>query len=139
MPLVWRDVQGEARRSARQGLPEVRAPATAALRDGERARAGAHGAGSVEGGTRHGAVSRHRAVVAAVTQDEYDAMLARQDGHCALCPSTPKTRRLHIDHDHRTGEIRGLLCHRCNRNLPAWVDALWLARASAYLQGVPVS
>jgi hypothetical protein len=45
----------------------------------------------------------------------YEAQLARQGGHCAICPSKPKTRALHIDHDHKTGKIRGLICFPCNR------------------------
>ena len=67
-----------------------------------------------------------------------DAMSARllrlQGGHCALCPSTPKTRRLHVDHNHRTGQVRALLCHRCNRFLPAWVTPDWLRRAADYVE-----
>lgn len=68
-----------------------------------------------------------------VTKDQYDRLLAAQGGHCALCPSTPKTRRLHVDHEHRSGRVRGLLCHRCNRQLPAWVTAGWLIVAIQYL------
>lgn len=65
---------------------------------------------------------------------EYEAMLAMQGGHCALCPNTPKTRRLHVDRDHSTGEVRGLLCMRCNRNLPSWVTGEWCRRASLYVE-----
>lgn len=65
---------------------------------------------------------------------EYEAMLAAQDGHCALCPATPKTRRLHVDHDHKTGAVRGLLCYRCNNALPAWMTRPWLDRAATYVE-----
>jgi hypothetical protein len=51
-----------------------------------------------------------------VTLDDYKKMLAGQNGLCKLCGELPKSR-LHIDHDHKTGEIRGLLCFRCNRVL----------------------
>lgn len=54
---------------------------------------------------------------------------------CQICGTVPKTRGLQWDHDHRTGEHRGWLCHRCNRNLPNWIDAEWLLRAAAYLDG----
>ena len=74
-----------------------------------------------------------RAAQLGVTPDEYARMLAAQDGHCALCPNTPKTRRLSVDHDHKTGAVRGLLCYRCNRALPVYVDAAWLARAAEYV------
>lgn len=65
--------------------------------------------------------------------EDYDRMLAAQNGHCALCPAVPKTRRLDVDHDHATGEVRALLCHRCNRALPSWVTTRWLMRAIDYL------
>lgn len=74
-----------------------------------------------------------RAKQLGVTDDEYARILAAQGGHCALCPSTPKTRRLHVDHDHTTGTVRGLLCHRCNRGLPTWVTGQWLHDACEYI------
>lgn len=70
-------------------------------------------------------------------RDRYPELLEYQHGHCALCSSTPKTRRFAIDHDHRTMTTRGLLCHRCNRALPAWVTAGWLRRAADYLESPP--
>ena len=75
-----------------------------------------------------------RAPQLGISDAEYAELLARQDGHCALCPATPKTRRLHVDHDHATGTVRGLLCHRCNRNLPTWVTRDWLDRAADYIE-----
>jgi hypothetical protein len=50
----------------------------------------------------------------------YDRLLAEQCGRCAImgCPRTPKTRRFHIDHNHKTGQVRGLLCHWHNRIMP---------------------
>lgn len=69
-----------------------------------------------------------------MTPELYAETLASQDGHCAICSSAPKTRRLDTDHDHRTGAVRGLLCHRCNRALPTWVTADWLRAATAYLE-----
>jgi hypothetical protein len=74
-----------------------------------------------------------RAAQLGVTPDEYARLLAGQHGHCALCPNTPKTRRLSVDHDHRTGAVRGLLCYRCNRALPAYLPAEWFARAAEYV------
>ena len=44
-----------------------------------------------------------------------DGMLAAQGGGCAICGCEPRDDiSLHVDHDHATGEIRGLTCFRCN-------------------------
>ena len=55
-----------------------------------------------------------------LTDEQYDARMQAQQGRCAIdgCPRTPKTRRFHVDHDHATGLVRGLLCHWHNRILP---------------------
>jgi hypothetical protein len=53
-----------------------------------------------------------------ITLEQYDAMLEAQGGVCAICREPRlKERTLHVDHDHETGEIRGLLCFRCNNAL----------------------
>ena len=49
--------------------------------------------------------------------DLYDAMVFCQDGKCAICKRTDHRRRLDIDHDHKTGKVRGLLCEKCNKML----------------------
>jgi Recombination endonuclease VII len=80
-----------------------------------------------------------------VDQEDYDRMLAEQDGRCAIqsedyhCGVRAVTRRYHVDHDHKHPKIiRGLLCHVHNRRL--WVSATpselraladYLERASA--------
>lgn len=54
---------------------------------------------------------------------------------CGICGRKPSTkRRLDRDHDHATGEPRGLLCARCNRALPSWMTAKWLRLAVIYLE-----
>lgn len=76
-----------------------------------------------------------------LTVDEWQAMVDRQDNRCAICGSPPtpgtgpSTQRLHIDHDHRTGKNRALLCNNCNRGL-GWFkdDPEQLDRAAAYLR-----
>ncbi len=78
-----------------------------------------------------------RARALGVTDADYERLLTAQGGHCALCPTKPKTRRLHVDHDHATGRVRGLLCYRCNRALPAGLNADWHLRAAGYLNGPP--
>jgi hypothetical protein len=79
-------------------------------------------------------VTPKRAKQLGVDDDEYERMLEAQGGGCAICGAKPKTRRLHVDHDHATGKVRGLLCHRCNRALPMWVDVVWLLKAIRYLE-----
>ena len=70
-----------------------------------------------------------------VTDEGYSRMLAAQSGCCAICGNPPKKggRRLNVDHNHRTGKVRGLLCHRCNRCLPTYVTSDWLRAALAYV------
>lgn len=71
-------------------------------------------------------------------EGEYDAMLARQGGTCAICHVLPEKSGkgvLHIDHDHATGTVRGLLCNRCNSALERVEIAGWHERALAYLEG----
>lgn len=44
-------------------------------------------------------------------------MLEEQGGVCAICGTGNGQKMLHVDHDHGTGRVRGLLCHQCNRVL----------------------
>jgi Recombination endonuclease VII len=75
-----------------------------------------------------------------MTADEYDAMLAAQGGVCAICgkaeraPRIRATRQLSVDHDHKTGVVRGLLCSACNRAIGLIGDDMEVLRnALAYL------
>lgn len=71
--------------------------------------------------------------------DQYDALLASQAGRCAICENRPRGKRLAVDHNHQTGEIRGLLCKRCNHDLlgSARDDTPILLRAVSYLKNPP--
>jgi len=51
-----------------------------------------------------------------ISEEEYDEIFEKQSGVCAICKDKP-TGTLHIDHDHVTGKVRGLLCHRCNTSM----------------------
>lgn len=74
-----------------------------------------------------------------ITVEEYERLLAVQDGRCAICERRPRKRRLAVDHDHDTGEVRGLLCTRCNHKLlgAAYESAPVLRRAARYLEVPP--
>lgn len=65
-----------------------------------------------------------------LSMDEYNAILAAQDGLCAICKGPPGARRLAVDHDHETGEVRGLLCPNCNRGIGNFRDDPSLLRAA---------
>lgn len=54
-----------------------------------------------------------------LTVDQYEAKLKEQNGCCAVCKkhSSEFKRRLAVDHNHQTGQIRGLLCVNCNNGL----------------------
>lgn len=58
-----------------------------------------------------------------ITPEDFERMLANQNGSCALCPASPE--RLRVDHCHATGKVRGLLCHQCNIRLGGWDDLSW--------------
>ena len=77
--------------------------------------------------------TKPRAKQLGVTDEDYARMLDAQGGGCAICGNPPRSRRLHVDHDHRTGKVRGLLCFRCNRGLPNYVTEEWLRRAYIYV------
>jgi hypothetical protein len=71
-----------------------------------------------------------------ITGAEYDALLAKQDGVCAICGNPPKPNKfLDIDHDHETLKVRGLLCNNCNQAIGRVKNSLTIARALvAYLE-----
>jgi hypothetical protein len=54
-----------------------------------------------------------------ITEEQYAKLLQDQDEACAVCkrPARSFKTRLCVDHDHRTGHVRGLLCNYCNRRI----------------------
>jgi hypothetical protein len=74
-----------------------------------------------------------------ITLEQYKNLCEIQEGCCAICgvvPSKELFHGLHVDHDHLTGKIRGLLCRWCNSMLGR-VEACpsWLSKAESYLAG----
>ena len=53
-----------------------------------------------------------------VTKEDYEKMLKEQNGKCLICGRNFDEiyfpRNTHIDHDHKTGKVRALLCNNCN-------------------------
>lgn len=50
-----------------------------------------------------------------ITEAVYAVMLAKYNGTCWICTRKPKKGALNVDHDHKTGQVRGLLCYFCNK------------------------
>lgn len=76
-----------------------------------------------------------RAKALGVSDEQYTTMLAGQQGVCAICLNPPKMRRLSVDHDHKTGRIRGLICFQCNHYiLGKYATVAKLRRAADYLE-----
>jgi hypothetical protein len=65
-----------------------------------------------------------------ITPEEFDAMVMAQNGRCGICDVELElnTHKTHVDHNHLTGQVRGVLCCRCNwrvglfENSPAIMD-----------------
>ena len=78
-----------------------------------------------------------------ITSDNYNQLFQQQKGHCAICGKhqSKLKRRLDIDHNHKTGKVRGLLCNYCNKviekhiNNPSWFkNPIIVNRLGEYLK-----
>ena len=68
-----------------------------------------------------------------ITLEDYEVMLAEQNSVCAICGGKDN-KKLAVDHDHKTGKVRGLLCVNCNHLLGRAKDELHiLQQAINYL------
>ena len=73
--------------------------------------------------TREDQAHYFRARKFGITAADFADMLDQQAGLCRICcePMRPG-KETHVDHDHVTGRVRGLLCHHCNRGLGCFRD-----------------
>lgn len=68
-----------------------------------------------------------------IGKPQWEMLLMKQVGHCALCPLPAEV----VDHDHQSGQVRGLLCYRCNLLLAGLdADPSWFSRAKEYVDAV---
>lgn len=76
-----------------------------------------------------------------IDAEDYTRLFKLQGGRCAICRAKPKSKRLAVDHSHKTGVVRGLLCSRCNHDLlgAGWDSMGMLLAAWHYLNTPPTS
>lgn len=80
-----------------------------------------------------------------ISQREFEIILRSQGGVCALCEekltktgkNKGKPKPLNVDHDHKSGLTRGILCVGCNRKIPEWMTLAWIERVAKYLAFPP--
>lgn len=85
-----------------------------------------------------GKLKKHRYLVRTygITIFQWDELFEKQGGRCALC-GRHSVLGLAVDHSHKTGTVRGLLCMTCNRDIMGNIDKdeAHLKHAIVYLQG----
>ncbi len=78
---------------------------------------------------------QHLRITYGLTLGQYDEMFEEQNGVCAMCSNiSTEGRRLHVDHNHKTGKIRGLLCYKCNTRLGVLENEKIVNDAKKYLK-----
>jgi hypothetical protein len=80
-----------------------------------------------------------------LNKEQYQTLVERQNDVCALCGQKERIKRsqhhfgpnyLAVDHDHKTGKVRGLLCNQCNIGLGNFKENIQVLRKAAeYLEG----
>lgn len=70
-----------------------------------------------------------------LTPTDYKRMLVEQNNKCAICLASSKGKHLSVDHNHNSGQVRGLLCNNCNAGIGFLQDDHWVvSRAAEYLK-----
>jgi hypothetical protein len=98
----------------------------------EKYRKSAQGRENAKAQSRRVVLKRHN-----ITQEFFDSLIEEQDNKCAICGTELQAGyRTHIDHNHSTGSVRGLLCSKCNTGLGLFrEDKQILLNAVSYLEG----
>lgn len=80
---------------------------------------------------------KRRAKRYGLTTEELDSLWSKQQGLCGICNNSLKLgKKTHVDHNHVTGQVRGLLCENCNRGLGLFKELEQnLLNAVAWLRG----
>lgn len=73
---------------------------------------------------------RHRQSTYGLTHEQFTALYVRQGCACGICGTVVLPSKIHVDHDHQTGKVRGLLCGLCNRGLGLFKDSVTRLRAA---------
>lgn len=81
----------------------------------------------------------HRKRKFGLSKDDYFSLIAKQNNSCAICkntfPNVVAHKLIHIDHCHKTGKVRGLLCQKCNHGIGMFLDSITICRdAALYLE-----
>lgn len=70
-----------------------------------------------------------------ITKDRFNEMHQKQDGKCDICKKNLKDKSTHIDHNHKSGKVRGLLCNKCNQAIGLMHESKSIIKNSlAYLE-----
>ena len=87
------------------------------------------------GSTRHYHLKQRYGIGA----DVVELMLEAQRWRCLICATELTAKTAHVDHDHATGAVRGILCFNCNGGLGQFRDnPAWLRRAADYVSCGPL-
>lgn len=88
-------------------------------------------------GIRYARTRKHKLkALYGITPEDFDAMISEQHNSCAICNTTFSSRKsAHVDHNHLTGRVRGVLCTRCNMGIGYFrEDVKSLTKAIQYLE-----
>lgn len=123
----WRDKNNARRRELYAQSPTVRAKAVAASKVQQ-----------AKEGPEYRREMRLKRLYG-ITSAQYERMFEHQGGVCAVCGRPPHKVPLNVDHDHKTGLVRGLLCWYCNQRVVGGArDSVELLRAAVeYLDHPP--